>query len=268
LERVPISLFLKKTMMPLPQMTEPKQTYDEQPEVQSKEVQSKEVQSKEMQSKEASWTLICRRLRAELGEDVFTSWFGRLELDALNEGTAHLSVPTKFLKSWILSHYTDRILGALALEFSGVKRLMISVRSSARAAARPARPQEHGQSQGADAPTGFQEPSRSVFLSAAEPQRSSATQSQDKSGKALVREPPETDGLSGSPLDRRLNFASFLVGKSNQLAHTEAQRVAAAVSSEPLLYNPLYIHASVGLGKTHLLQAIAHAVGSAKRRVI
>jgi len=65
-----------------------------------------------------------------------------------------------------------------------------------------------------------------------------------------------------------MNFETFLLGRSNQLAYAAAQRIAAAGPDEPLIYNPLYIHATVGLGKTHLLQAIAHAATAAKRRVI
>ena len=72
--------------------------------------------------------------------------------------------------------------------------------------------------------------------------------------------PGECGGLVGSPLDRRLTFASFLVGKSNQLAHAAAMRLARADAGEASPYNPLYIHASVGLGKTHLLQAIGQEV--------
>ena len=60
------------------------------------------------------WDRILRRLRAELGEEVFTSWFGRLELDGIANGVAQLSVPTKFLKSWIQSHYMDRMLAVVS----------------------------------------------------------------------------------------------------------------------------------------------------------
>ncbi|MGH6936043.1 MAG: DnaA ATPase domain-containing protein, partial [Methylocella sp.] len=74
-----------------------------------------------------------------------------------------------------------------------------------------------------------------------------------------MAESNEVEALTGSPLDRRLIFSNFLVGGSNKLAHLEAQRIASAGPAGPLLYNPLYLHASVGLGKTHLLQAIAHA---------
>ena len=80
------------------------------------------------------WDRICRRLRAELGEDVFTSWFGRLELDSIAGHIAQLSVPTKFLKSWIQSHYLDRMLAVIASEVAEVKGLSIVVRSSSRPA--------------------------------------------------------------------------------------------------------------------------------------
>ena len=63
-----------------------------------------------------AWQRVCRRLRAEVGEDVFNSWFGRLELDEVHDDVARLSVPTKFLKSWIQSHYTDRIISVMASE--------------------------------------------------------------------------------------------------------------------------------------------------------
>ena len=82
-----------------------------------------------------AWMRIRRRLRAELGEEVFSSWFGCLELDALSDQDVYLSVPTKFLKSWIQSHYVDRILPALASEFPAIKRVSINVRSSTRPAA-------------------------------------------------------------------------------------------------------------------------------------
>jgi hypothetical protein len=81
-----------------------------------------------------AWMRIRRRLRAELGEVVFSSWFGCLELDALADQDVYLSVPTKFLKSWIQSHYVDRIFPTLASEFPAIKRVSINIRSSTRPA--------------------------------------------------------------------------------------------------------------------------------------
>ena len=67
------------------------------------------------------------------------------------------------------------------------------------------------------------------------------------------------EALGGSPLDPRLTFETFIVGRSNTLAHAAAKQVATSRRGEPLMFNPLYIHAAVGLGKTHLLQAITWA---------
>ena len=53
------------------------------------------------------WTRVKARLRAELGEKVFSSWFGSIELDRIHDTTVHLTVPTKFLKGWIQTHYAD-----------------------------------------------------------------------------------------------------------------------------------------------------------------
>ncbi len=73
--------------------------------------------------------------------------------------------------------------------------------------------------------------------------------------------------LTGTPLDARLTFASFVIGRSNALAHAAAERVARH-QGEGTLYNPLYLNAGVGLGKTHLLHGIGHAAREAGRRVI
>src|SRR4030065_2808943 len=71
-------------------------------------------------------------------------------------------------------------------------------------------------------------------------------------------------GFEGSPLDPRLSFASFVVGASNRLACAAAQEVAAAFSAPQPLFNPLFVHGNVGLGKTHLLHAISWDVKQQK----
>ncbi|SOR26893.1 protein of unknown function [Methylorubrum extorquens] len=84
----------------------------------------------------AAWTRVKRRLRAELGEDVFASWFARLELETVDGGVARLTVPTRFLKSWIESHYIDRVLTTFRAEADGVSRIEVGVRGPSG----PARP--------------------------------------------------------------------------------------------------------------------------------
>lgn len=74
--------------------------------------------------------------------------------------------------------------------------------------------------------------------------------------------------LNGSPLDPRLTFASFVIGRSNTLAHAAARQVAEGRRGDPVMFNPLYIHAGVGLGKTHLLQAVTWAGNSGIERKV
>ena len=200
------------------------------------------------------WANACRRLRANVGDAVYNAWFARLELNGIVDGKATLSVPTTFLKTWIQSHYLDRLLTVLSAEFPEVSYLAIVLRSSTRQAIPPAALEA-----AAEPRTMSSEPTLRV-VDAATHDHQKATRPKDP-GSA-------PDSLGGSPLDRRLTFDTFLVGKSNQLAQVAAERVAQAKPGDALLYSPLYIHAAVGLGKTHLLQATAHAVTESGRRVI
>src|SRR5829696_4957680 len=89
------------------------------------------MEGADRQSNVDVWSRVKRRLRAELGEDVFTSWFARLEVDTVLDRCAQLTVPTRFLKSWIEAHYADRVLSVYRSEDSAVERIAIGVRSSA-----------------------------------------------------------------------------------------------------------------------------------------
>jgi chromosomal replication initiator protein len=198
-----------------------------------------------------AWKRCATRLRAELGEDVYSSWFGRLELEDVVDGEARLSVPTKFLKSWIDSHYTDRILAAMKGEINGVVALNLSVRSSARPAQRFPE---------ATVTLMSQPEARPLVL----PERELTRATMKRPEPAVVGE----DAMAGSPLDRKLTFATFLVGRSNQLAYSAAQKIIETRPGQPPAFSPLYIHAAVGLGKTHLLQAVAHAATAQGRRVV
>src|SRR5262249_57913918 len=62
------------------------------------------------------WSRVKQRLRAEVGDDIFSSWFARMELDGLDEDAVRLSVPTRFLKSWIQAHYAERVLACWRAE--------------------------------------------------------------------------------------------------------------------------------------------------------
>jgi chromosomal replication initiator protein len=188
---------------------------------------------------QTQWSRVRERLKAEVGEDIFSSWFARMNLEGVDNETVRLSVPTRFLKSWIHSHYSDRVLGCWQAEQSQVQRIEISVRNGvlrtntpkAEAAQRIELPREM----------------RATPANGTEYQRASAPVS------------AAHEALGGSPLDPRLTFASFIVGRSNTLAHAAAKQVAEARQGDLVMFNPLYVHAGVGLGKTHLLHAVTWA---------
>ena len=194
------------------------------------------------------WTRVKGRLRTSVGEDVYTSWFARMDLEAVQDESVHLSVPTRFLKSWIQAHYADRVLSCWQAEMPEVHRIDLTVRTAMRCAT-PVKE--------APAPSDVRRGECADGRSSPE-LRSTAT--------APVS--ANHDALGGSPLDPRLTFASFVIGRSNTLAHAAARQVAEGRRGDAVMFNPLYIHAGVGLGKTHLLQAVTWAGNSGSERKV
>ena len=187
------------------------------------------------------WTKVQKRLRAKVGEDVFNSWFGRMEVAELAENRMNLTVPTKFLKNWIDNHYRGDLEECCGQEFNGVEQIELFVR-------RP----------------GGDRKSTAVRESAQQQQTFLTEIPQTNVGGQLPELPgapagsrTEYAGFEGSPLDPKYTFDTFVVGGSNRLAHAAACQVSETLMEKPLRFNPLYVHSSVGLGKTHLLHAIA-----------
>jgi chromosomal replication initiator protein len=200
------------------------------------------------------WTRVKDRLRAEVGDDIYSSWFARMELDAIDEDTVKLSVPTRFLKSWVQSHYAEKVLGCWQAEQASILRIELMVRSAVIRTLPPkSKPTEaNGELAGHRLQTARDYKSNGVDM---------------RSMVAPVSAVHEA--LGGSPLDPRLCFETFVVGRSNTLAHAAAKQVAQGRRGDPVMFNPLYIHAGVGLGKTHLLQSLAWAGNtSAERKVL
>ena len=79
---------------------------------------------------QALWLRVKDRLRAEVGEDIFSSWFARMELDGITDDTVKLSVPTRFLKSWIQSHYAEKLLACWQADHAAVARIELTMRTS------------------------------------------------------------------------------------------------------------------------------------------
>jgi chromosomal replication initiator protein len=182
-------------------------------------------------------------LKARLGDEIFGSWFNSLEIESFDNGVVKASVPVKFLRNWIQSHYADALLTSCQAEFPGAERVDVSLRQPSGPTARTVHdiaPRDQGSEQQSSSTSGM----RPVIARTSQP--------------ALGR--TQAGGFEGSPLDPRYTFDSFVIGASNRMAHAGATQVAETVLSDVRAFNPLYIHASVGLGKTHLLHAIAWEV--------
>jgi chromosomal replication initiator protein len=191
-------------------------------------------------SHDDAWKRTTTRLHAQLGEEVYSSWFGRLELDALSNGAAYISAPTRFLKSWIETHYLEHLRVALDGEIGGVAQVRLTVR----ALTRPALALSH------------------------DPRPDAPLDREPETTTARANEILAEEATNGSPLDRRFGFASFLVARSNQLAYSVARRVASRPVEDPQILGVAFIHGAPGLGKTHLLQAAALTALGEGRRVV
>ena len=203
-----------------------------------------------MSNDDESWLRVKARLRAEVGDDVFSSWFARMDLEQLADGVVRLSVPTRFLKSWIQSHYAERVLACWQAEQDQVGRIELIVRSAV-------------------LKTTVQPKPKAELMAASDGARGFGNGVNASVGRPMsAGDPGVHEALGGSPLDARLTFDSFVVGRSNTLAQAAARQVAAARRGDPVMFNPLYIHAGVGLGKTHLLQAITWAGNAGGERKV
>jgi chromosomal replication initiator protein len=174
---------------------------------------------------QTQWARVRARLREEFGEAAFRSWLRSMTLFEVVDGRARIGVPTRFLRDWVAAHYSDRIRALWNGENAAISVIDIFVSGTAAGAAplRDARPREEAL---AVAP-------------------------------AIVT--ADEKGDISAPLDPRFTFENFVVGKPNELAHAAARRIAEScvAAKRTVPFNPLFLYGGVGLGKTHLMHAIA-----------
>lgn len=178
------------------------------------------------------WDRVKLRLKREFGDSAYKSWVRPIAFDSLEDESVRLSVPTRFMRDWVLTHYAERIRTLWNGENPKVRRVRIDVDAN--------KPDNKG------------EPEKNKQLNHFE--NTSASQINVH------------DALS-APLDKRYTFEEFVVGKPNEFAYAAAQRVA---DSDRVSFNPLFLYGGVGLGKTHLMHAIAWRIKlrSPNRRVV
>lgn len=175
---------------------------------------------------EKIWATALGRLKASLDTDVYSRWIAVLTPVSLLDGVLTLAVDNEMLKMWVENNYLSYIVDAVRIDHSDA---VVSVEMVVDATRTPLVPEETEKAApAAVAPV----PSRSRASAARTPR-------------------------NGMGLNPNYTFADFIIGPSNSFAHA----ASIAVASNPGgAYNPLFIYGDTGLGKTHLMQAVAHGV--------
>lgn len=169
------------------------------------------------------WARVRARLRQEVGDVEYRNWLRQMSLSGIEGEAAVIHLPTRFLRDWVRDHYGDRLRLLCQNEMPGVRLIELRVQATARV----------------EKPAIEQEAEEASPLA--------------ESLAATPVEPVRNDWLV--PLDPRFTFDTFVVGKPNEFAHACARRVAERPAQAG--FNPLFLYGGVGLGKTHLMHAIA-----------
>jgi len=183
---------------------------------------------------DGEWAQVCSHMRDEIGEAAFDSWFKPMSVHSVDAGTANICVPTRFMRDWIANNYLDQIRALWSSLNHQITQVEIIVANAQSGGGILAQASQKARQEQAQASAG------------AHPKPAYVAPVQDTISLA--------DQL-GAQLDPRYTFDDFVVGKPNEFAHAASKRVAEA-DIPP--FNPLFLYGGVGLGKTHLMHAIAH----------
>jgi len=178
------------------------------------------------------WSVVQDDLKHEFGEDTYKSWISKLECTGFNANSVNFYVPTRFIRDWVRTHYEKKILKSWQKHNSSIKKISIVINK----------------------------PKKSSPISAAEPS--------NKSYQAVSVEEERGEFFQAS-LDGRYRFDTFIAGPSNEFAYAAARAVSETKKVQPGS-NPLFLYGGVGLGKTHLMHAIAWHIKETnpKRKVV
>ena len=175
---------------------------------------------------QAQWAAVRGKIRQKVGDALFKSWFKPISLVSFESGILILSVPNQFIKTRIDGEYLDLLKDHWLNQNNNIERFeIVIVKNNIK------------DSDFHSEPINF-------------------------SNERLRNDDPKnksydiTDNI-GANLDQRFTFSNFIVGKPNELAFAAARRVA---ESQDVPFNPLFLYGGVGLGKTHLMHAIAHEI--------
>src|SRR6059058_4368357 len=173
-------------------------------------------------------------LERKLGQQAFDTWFRPLKVTkSATERVLQISAPNAVVRDWIIAHYADVLKDSLGEHQLGQYRIEWSLAMS-----------ESRDRLERDPPG----------IESRDDVRVAPSTIPDGETRLFVETTP-------SALNERYTFSSFVVASCNRFAHAAAKAVADAPGKT---YNPLYLYGGVGLGKTHLIQAIGHSIRIAR----
>ena len=169
-----------------------------------------------------SWSKIRLKLKSRLGINIFKNWIESLELVKIEKKSAYFNVPNSFIANWIDRNYRETIIEPFKNEEIFIDDILFEFKNK-----------------------------NSLPLS----NEKNIPKTKDNNLSNIKNSLDNNNiELPSSPLDKRFTFERFVVGKPNELAHAAAKRVS---EIGPVTFNPLFLYGGVGLGKTHLMHAIA-----------
>ena len=193
-----------------------------------------------------AWQKVQGQLRQSLGESTYRSWLKPLAVLDYDGFCLRLAAPSRFVRDWNQTHYADKLFKSWQAQLPSLIRVEFCLRA-----------------------TQAQPPLRTAGKLTAPATAPAVPATISATPKAESAKPSITLGDLGrsNSLDKRYTFENFVVGVPNQLAFAAAQRVA---ESQDVTFNPLFFYGGVGLGKTHLMHAIAWRIRTLwpERRVV
>ena len=173
--------------------------------------------SEQLSPKKIEWNIIQDNMREKFGEDIFQSWLKKISFVEEFNNYILISVSTRFIRDWITSRYLDQILQILKNYKKGIERIEFII--------------ENSKDQNKD----FEN-------------LKNIAENKDNKNISFIKD----SFLQYNRIDPNKNFSNFILGQSNKLAFEASKKVSEDIAH----YNPLYIYGGVGMGKTHLLNAI------------
>ncbi len=176
------------------------------------------LQNKNSLEKKIDWKNIKNEMREKFGNEIFESWIKKIELVEEFHNYILFSVSTRFIRDWIVSRYLDQILQIIKEYKKDLVRIEFTIKDNK---------------------------DNEIKESNISSQKSIETNNDNVS---FIKD----SYLQYNRIDPNKNFEKFITGESNKLAFEASKKVSKDIAH----YNPLYLYGGVGMGKTHLLNAI------------